>query len=77
MKKLLGIAVLCLALQGCGALVSNGRMPVYIRTGNPVSDVFVSALVEEGARRVASFLLDGAFADLMSFANRNEWPDSH
>lgn len=41
MKKIL---LLCLFLQGCATL------PVYIPTGNPITDVIVTAAVEEGVR---------------------------
>lgn len=49
MYKLAASALLLLFLTGCAS-----PLPVYIPTGNPVTDVLVSAAVEEGARFVAS-----------------------
>ena len=62
MKKVLSLAVLCAALSGCGPLIGNS-LPVIIPTGNPITDVLVSAAIQEGARYVAAravpALMDG------------------
>lgn len=52
MRKLLAPIFLMPLLTGCGNF--GGSLPVYIPTGNPVTDVLVNAAVEEGARFVAS-----------------------
>lgn len=53
------VLMLSLFLTGC----MGSSLPVIIPTGNPITDVLVSAAIEEGARcvaaRVVPALLDG------------------
>lgn len=53
--RLIRVALLCLCLSGC----AYPQSAIYIPTGNPITDVLVSALVQEAATAVAREVVSG------------------
>lgn len=62
MRRTLVLLVMAFSLSGCGMMTSGG-LPTIIPTGNPITDVLVSAAVQEGAKVLAENVVPALMGD--------------